>query len=55
MFRTFHSISYEDSGISYRIAIGGKVEIDPDTSEKTTYVGDCCMMTFFEYGSVYSS
>ena len=47
--RQFHSISYSD--LKYlQETIGGKLDLDKDVREETSYIGDCCMLTFFEYG-----
>ena len=47
--RTFHSVSYED--LRYlKETIEGQVELDPTIRKKTEKMGDCCIVTFFEYG-----
>ena len=47
--RTFHSVSYLD--LQYpRDKLGGKVEADSDSRNKTMKVGDCCTLTFLEFG-----
>jgi len=47
--RQFHSISYLD--LKYlQDTIGGKVDFPRDVRDETQYVGDCCLLTFFEYG-----
>eukprot|EP00434_Breviolum_minutum_P028019 symbB.v1.2.024787.t1/scaffold2245.1/size172089/13 len=47
--RTFHSISYED--LKYlKETIEGLTELDPAIRKKTEMMGDCCIVTFFEYG-----
>ena len=47
--RQFHSISYLD--LKYlRDTIEGKVHLDPAVRKETAKIGDCCLMTFFEYG-----
>ena len=47
--RQFHSISYEDLNC-LRDTIEGQVDLDPAVRKATEYVGDCCLLTFFEYG-----
>ena len=47
--RQFHTISYED--LKYlRDTIEGQVDLDPAVRKQTEFVGDCCLVTFFEYG-----
>ena len=47
--RQFHPISYLD--LKYlQETIGGKLDLPRDVREQTQYMGDCCMLTFFEYG-----
>ncbi len=47
--RTFHSAS--SLGLqSLRDALEGKKEVDYDTRMKTINVGDCCTLTFLEFG-----
>ena len=47
--RQFHSMSYLD--LKYlRETIEGKVDLDPAVRKETERIGDCCMLTFFEYG-----
>ena len=47
--RQFHSISYLD--LKYlRETIEGKVDLDPAVRKETERIGDCCLLTFFEYG-----
>ena len=47
--RQFQSMSYLD--LNYlRETIEGKVDLDPDVRRKTDRMGDCCLLTFFEYG-----
>ena len=46
--RQFHSISYEDLKYLHD-NIEGQVELDPAVRKQTEYVGDCCLLTFFEY------
>ena len=47
--RTFHTISYED--LKYlKETIEGKVDLDPHVRAETEKIGDCCIVTFFEYG-----
>ena len=47
--RQFHSISYLDLKY-FRDTLEGKVDIDPDVLRKTDRMGDCFLLTFFEYG-----
>ena len=45
----FHSISYLD--LKYlRDTIGGLVDLARDVRKETDRIGDCCLLTFFEYG-----
>ena len=47
--RQFHSISY--LGLKYlRETIEGKVDLDRAVRKETERIGDCCLLTFFEYG-----
>ena len=47
--RQFHSISYLD--LKYlQETIGGRHDLDKDVREETDRIGDCCLLTFFEYG-----
>ena len=47
--RQFHSISYLD--LEYlRDTIGGQVDLHPDVRKETDRIGDCCLLTFFDYG-----
>ena len=47
--RLFHSISYLD--LKYlRDTIGGQVDLHPDVRKETDRIGECCLLTFFEYG-----
>ena len=47
--RQFHSISYLD--LKYlQETIGGRQELPRDVREETDNIGDCCLLTFFEYG-----
>ena len=47
--RQFHTISYED--LRYlKETIEGKVDLDPRIRDETEKIGDCCLVTFFEYG-----
>ena len=47
--RQFHSMSYLD--LKYlRETIEGQVDLDPDVHKETERIGDCCLLTFFEYG-----
>ena len=46
--RQFHSISYLD--LKYlRDKIGGLVDLTHDVRQETDRIGDCCLLTFFEY------
>ena len=47
--RQFHSASFLDL-YELREKLGGKVNIDAQTRADTQHLGDCCMMTFFEFG-----
>ena len=47
--RQFHSASFLDL-YELREKFGGKVNIDAQTRADTQHLGDCCMMTFFEFG-----
>ena len=47
--RQFHSASFLDL-IELRNKLAGKPVIDAQTREETKGLGDCCMMTFFEFG-----
>ena len=47
--RQFHSASFLDL-LELREKLGGKVDIDAQTRTDTQHLGDCCMMTFFEFG-----
>ena len=47
--RQFHSASFLDV-LDLREKLGGKVDIDAQTRADTQHLGDCCMMTFFEFG-----
>ena len=47
--RVFHPISYLDLK-NFRDTLEGKVDIDSDVRRKTDCMGDCCLLTFFEYG-----
>ena len=47
--RQFHSISYLD--LKYlREKIGGRLDFDDDVRRETDRIGECCLLTFFEYG-----
>ena len=47
--RQFHSISYLD--LKYlQDTIGGRQDLARDVREETDRIGDCCLLTFFEYG-----
>ena len=47
--RQFHCISYLDLK-NLRETIEGKVDLDPAVHKETERIGDCCLLTFFEYG-----
>ena len=47
--RQFHSISYLDLKYLHETS-EGKADLDPDVRRKTDRMGDCCLLTFFEYG-----
>ena len=47
--RQFHSISFLDL-LELREKLEGIVDVDPQVREETQYVGDCCTLTFFEFG-----
>ena len=47
--RQFHSASFLDL-LELKEKLEGKVKIDAQTRADTRELGDCCMMTFFEYG-----
>ena len=47
--RQFHSASFLDL-IELREKLGGEVEIDAQTRAETQSLGNCCMLTFFEFG-----
>ena len=47
--RQFHSMSYLD--LKYlQETIGGRQELQRDVRDETDQIGDCCLLTFFEYG-----
>ena len=47
--RQFHSTSFLD--LKYlRDTMEGKVDLDPAVRKETERIGDCCLLTFFEYG-----
>ena len=47
--RQFHSISFLD--LKYlRENIGGLADLAHDVRQETDKIGDCCLLTFFEYG-----
>ena len=47
--RQFHSISFLD--LKYlRETIGGLVDLAHDVRQETDRIGDCCLLSFFEYG-----
>ena len=47
--RQFHSISFLDL-LDLRRKSENVVNVDPRVREETQYVGDCCTLTFFEFG-----
>ena len=47
--RQFHSASFLDL-LELKEKLEGKVKIDAQTRADTRDLGDCCMMTFFEFG-----
>ncbi len=47
--RQFHTMSFLDL-VELRDKLGNSVDIDPQTREETQDLGDCCSLTFFEYG-----
>ena len=47
--RQFHSISYLDLKYLHE-KIGGRLDFDDDVRRETDRFGDCCLLTFFEYG-----
>ena len=47
--RHFHSMSYLD--LKYlQETIGGRQDLQRDVRDETDQIGDCCLLTFFEYG-----
>ncbi len=36
--------------LELRRKLGQRVGVDPQTREETQYLGDCCTLTFFEFG-----
>ena len=47
--RQFHSMSYLD--LKYlQDTIGGRQDLQRDVRDETDQIGDCCLLTFFEYG-----
>ena len=47
--RQFHSMSYLD--LKYlQDTIGGRQDLLREVREETDQIGDCCLLTFFEYG-----
>ena len=47
--RQFHSISFMD--LKYlKNTIEGRVDLPHDLRKETEHIGDCCLLTFFEYG-----
>ena len=47
--RQFHSMSYLD--LKYlQETIGGRQDLQRDVRDETDKIGDCCLLTFFEYG-----
>ena len=47
--RQFHSISFL-ALLDLRRKLENVVNVDPRVREETQYVGDCCTLTFFEFG-----
>ena len=47
--RQFHSISFLDL-LELRKKLENVVNVDPRVREETQYVGDCCTLTFIEFG-----
>ena len=48
--RQFHSMSYLD--LKYlQETIGGRQDLQRDVRDETDQIGDCCLLTFFEYGN----
>ena len=47
--RQFQSVSFLDL-LELRRKLGQRVGVDPQTREETQYLGDCCTLTFFEFG-----
>ena len=47
--RQFHSASFLDL-LELREKLGGKVGFDAQLRAETQHLGDCCMLTFFEFG-----
>ena len=47
--RQFHSISYLDLKYLHE-NIGGLLDFADDVRRETDRIGDCCLLTFFEYG-----
>ena len=47
--RQFHSMSYLD--LKYlQDTIGGRQDLLREVRQETDQIGDCCLLTFFEYG-----
>ena len=47
--RQFHSMSYLD--LKYlQDTIGGRQDLLREVRDETDKIGDCCLLTFFEYG-----
>ena len=47
--RQFHSMSYLD--LKYlQDTIGGRQDLQRDVRDETDQIGNCCLLTFFEYG-----
>ena len=47
--RQFHSASFLDL-LDLREKLGGKVDTDAQARADTQHPGDCCVMTFLEFG-----
>ncbi len=47
--RQFHAMSFFEI-LKLRSKLEGKVDIDPQVREETQNIGDCCMLTFLEFG-----
>ena len=47
--RQFHSMSFLDL-LELREKLEGIVDVDPQVRQETQNIGDCCTLTFFEFG-----